>query len=42
VPLPSFALSPRLRTRHAERAPRLGIYLLRQAIMLVRLSAGMC
>jgi hypothetical protein len=42
VPLPVFALSPRLRMVHAERAPRLGIYLLRQAIMLVRLNAGMC
>ena len=42
VPLPSVALSPRLRALHAERATRLRIYLLRQAIMLVRLSAGMC
>ena len=42
VPLPSFWLPARLRARHAQRAPELGSYLLRQAVLLVRLSAGMC
>jgi hypothetical protein len=42
LPLPSFALPARLRARHAQRIVELRPYLLRQAISLVRLSAGMC
>jgi hypothetical protein len=42
VPLPSFLLPRRLRALHAQRAPELAPYALRQAVLLVRLSAGMC
>jgi len=42
VPLPSFLLPARLRARHAERVTLLRTYVLRQAVQLVRLSAGMC
>lgn len=42
VPLPSFLLPARLRARHAERATVLRTYVLRQAVLLVRLTAGMC
>ena len=42
IPLPSFALTPRLRELHASRVERLPSYLLRQAVFVLRLSAGMC
>jgi hypothetical protein len=42
VPLPSFLLPRRLRQRHAQRVGELRPYALRQAVSLVRLSAGMC
>lgn len=42
VPLPAFALPARLRTLHAQRVGELRPYLLRQALFVVRLSAGMC
>lgn len=42
VPLPAFWLPRRLLDRHAERLVSHPIYLLRQAVFLVRLSAGMC
>src|SRR5262245_1619873 len=42
VPLPAFLLPVRLRARHAQRVGQLPAYALRQAILLVRLSAGMC
>jgi len=42
VPLPSFLLPARLRALHAQRAPELAPYPLRQAVLLVRLSAGLC
>ena len=42
VPLPSFLLPARLRALHAQRAGELKPYVLRQAVLLVRLSAGLC
>jgi hypothetical protein len=42
VPLPAFWLPRRLLDRHADRLLTHRIYLLRQAVFLVRLSAGMC
>jgi hypothetical protein len=42
IPLPAFWLPQRLLDRHAERLTSHRIYLLRQAVFLVRLSAGMC
>jgi hypothetical protein len=42
VPLPAFFLPRRLLDLHAERLMYERGYLLRQAIFLVRLSAGMC
>lgn len=42
VPLPSFLLGPRQRSRHAERIVDNDHYLLRQAVFLVRLNAGLC
>ena len=42
IPLPAFLLPKGLRDRHAERILAYPIYTLRQAAMLVRLSAGMC
>jgi hypothetical protein len=42
VPLPAFLLSERLRDLHAQRIAQSNVYLLRQAVFLVRLSAGMC
>lgn len=42
VPLPAFALPRRLRELHARRVGELRPYHLRQAIILLRLSAGMC
>lgn len=42
VPLPAFLLGKGLREKHADRILSTRIYLLRQAVYLVRLSAGMC
>jgi hypothetical protein len=42
VPLPAFWLPRRLLYRHADRLVSSPVYLLRQAVFLVRLSAGMC
>ena len=42
VPLPAFFLSRRLLALHTERILTHRLYLLRQAVYLVRLSAGMC
>ena len=41
-PLPAFLLPKRVLERHAERVLSHPIYLLRQAVFLVRLSAGIC
>src|SRR5690242_2583141 len=42
LPLPAFFLPESLLHRHSERILSHPIYTLRQAAMLVRLSAGMC
>jgi hypothetical protein len=42
VPLPAFFLSEGLLHRHTEKILSHPIYTIRQAAMLVRLSAGMC
>jgi hypothetical protein len=42
VPLPAFALPRGLLERHTERILSHRIYALRQAVFLIRLSAGMC
>jgi hypothetical protein len=42
VPLPAFWLPRGLLDRHAERILAHRVYVLRQAALLVRLSAGMC
>ena len=42
VPLPAFWLPRGLLERHADRLLSHPAYLLRQAVFLVRLSAGMC
>ena len=42
LPLPSFLLPKRLLTRHAEKILASRIYIFRQAVFLLRLSAGMC
>jgi hypothetical protein len=42
VPLPAFWLPRKLLDRHADRLLSHPIYVLRQAVFLVRLSAGMC
>ena len=42
VPLPAFLLPRGLLEKHAERALSHRVYVLRQGVMLVRLSAGMC
>jgi len=42
VPLPAFWLPHRALDRHAERLVSHPLYVLRQAVFLVRLSAGMC
>jgi hypothetical protein len=41
-PLPTFLLPAPLRDRHAERIVATDLYLVRQAVFLLRLSAGMC
>lgn len=42
VPLPSFLLPKKLLSRHAEKILATRIYVFRQAVFLLRLSAGMC
>ena len=42
VPLPAFMLPKTLLQRHAERVLASPIYVLRQGVFLLRLSAGMC
>ena len=42
VPLPAFALPVELRDAHARRVVESKSYLIRQAVFLVRLSAGLC
>lgn len=42
LPLPAFWLPRKLLDRHAERVVSHRLYLVRQAVFLVRLSAGMC
>ncbi len=41
VPLPAFALPAALADRHAERITQTNVYLLRQAVFLVKLVAGL-
>src|SRR5690349_16314354 len=41
VPLPASLLSEGLKNRHAERVATTNVYLLRQAIFLVKLVAGL-
>jgi hypothetical protein len=41
-PVPAFILPARLRDRHAERIVGSNLYLVRQSVFLLRLSAGMC
>ena len=41
VPLPASMLSQKLADRHAERVATTNVYLLRQAIFLVKLVAGL-
>lgn len=42
LPLPSFLLPASLLEKHAGRVVYSRIYLLRQAVFLVKLAAGMC
>jgi len=42
LPLPAALLSASLRERHAQRLAGHRSYLVRQAVMVVRLSAGLC
>ena len=42
VPLPAFLLPKGLLTTHCDRLLNTNLYLLRQSVFLVRLSAGMC
>src|SRR5689334_1559834 len=42
LPLPSFLLPAALRDKHAQRIMTSRLYLVRQAVFLVRLSAGLC
>jgi hypothetical protein len=42
VPLPAVLLPARLRDLHARRIVESKSYVIRQAVFLVRLSAGMC
>lgn len=42
VPLPSMWLSAQQRDRHAERITSTDVYLLRQAVFLVKMYACMC
>ena len=42
VPLPSFLLPKKALDRHASKIARHPVYLLRQAVFLVKFSAGLC
>ena len=42
LPLPAFLLPARQRDLHAQRIVSSDVYLLRQAVFLLRLSSGMC
>lgn len=42
LPLPAFLLPRKLLARHAEKIAVTNLYVLRNAVFLVRLSAGMC
>lgn len=42
LPLPSFALSRTLRELHAQRITTTRFYLLRMAMMTVKMAAGLC
>jgi hypothetical protein len=42
LPLPAFALPKKLLDRHTERILSYPIYLVRQGVFLIRLSAGLC
>jgi hypothetical protein len=42
MPLPAFWLPRKMLDRHAEKIVSHPIYVLRQAVFLLRLSAGMC
>ena len=42
LPMPSFFLPKRLLERHAQRVSYSRIYLLRQAVFLLKLAAGLC
>ncbi len=42
LPLPAFLLPAKLKDRHASRIYGTRIYLLRQAVFLVKLCAGLC
>ncbi len=41
VPLPAFLLPPSLADRHAHKITTTNVYLLRQAVFLVKLAAGL-
>ncbi|MCC6810772.1 MAG: hypothetical protein IT381_25310 [Deltaproteobacteria bacterium] len=42
LPLPSFLLPRRLLDKHADRIASHRVYLLRQAIVVVKMAAGLC
>jgi hypothetical protein len=42
LPLPAFALSKEQLDRHTERILSHPVYILRQAVFLIRVSAGLC
>ncbi len=42
VPLPAFLLPASLRDKHAYRVTTTNLYLVRQAIFIVKLAAGLC
>ena len=42
LPVPAFFLSRRLREKHVQRATAHRFYLFRQAVLLVKMMAGLC
>ena len=42
LPLPSFLLPKKLLDRHAYEVTYSGLYLIRQAVFLLKLTAGLC
>jgi hypothetical protein len=42
VPLPAFALPAGLRDKHADRLSQSSLYLVRQAVFLLKLPGGLC